>query len=459
MGRRRMSAADAVWVGGDTPTNRVVISAVLWFEGPLDVAELRTRIEERLLDRHPVFRQRVVRAHRPGALPRWVDDRDFDLDAHLRVEVLRPPGAHAELERRCSAERSEPLDPERPPWAATVYEGYRGAGSAIHVRIHHSVGDGLALMQLLITLADEFDPALVPLTDDPPAVLRRLHTVTQAAGALAGVARHPTRAPELARAAAELAGWGGRLLAPTRASRSVLHGRPGGHKRMVWTPDGLPVDALLDASHERGVTANDLLLGILAGGLHRYLVARDALVDEVLVMVPISLRPPGEPLPRHLGNRIGLLPVVLPVGVEDLEGRLRSIRERTGRLKRSPAPAVSRALIAATARVPPRVERAVHRLNQWWSTGVVTNVLGPDLRVHLTGTPLAGVIGWGGVTGTLNLGVAFVSLGGRLHIGIVADEAITPDVDRLLGHLEEEWRQVLPAPVEPAPGPLSAPAR
>ena len=36
-----------------------------------------------------------------------------------------------------------PLDRRRPPWATTVFQGYRGSGSAMHVRVHHSIGDGL----------------------------------------------------------------------------------------------------------------------------------------------------------------------------------------------------------------------------------------------------------------------------------------------------------------------------
>jgi diacylglycerol O-acyltransferase / wax synthase len=440
---RVMAPADAVWIRGDSPANQVVISAILWFDSSPDPVRLRAILEERLLERHPVFGQRVVPAHLPMTMPRWEDDPDFSIDHHLEVTTLPEPGDHAVLQQRCSEERSRPLDPERPLWLATLHQGYRGDGAALHVRIHHSLGDGLALMQLLLMLVDELDGTASPLTDPLP-----LHQVTRqmtrrALSRATHLARHPGDSTALLREVADTLAWSGRLLWPVEAPRSILQGRPQGTKRMAWSPDGLPVGVLKDTAHEHGVTVNDLLLAIMAGGLHRHLAAHDALVDEVLVVVPVNLRTPGEPLPRHLGNCIGLLPVLLPVGVEDAERRLALVHERTQRLKSSRAPVVSRALLVGTTLVTPGVERVIHRLNQRFSTGVVTNVIGPDLDLHLTGARLRGAIGWGGVTGNLNLGAGFISLGGRVFPGLVTDEAITPDPDRVLAHIEDEWTEVL----------------
>ena len=440
---RMMAPADAVWIRGDSPANQVVISAILWFDSSPDPARLRAILEERLLERHPVFGQRVVPAHLPMKMPRWEDDPDFSIDHHLEVATLPEPGDHALLQQRCSEERSRPLDPERPLWLATLHQGYRGDGAALHVRIHHSLGDGLALMQLLLMLVDELDGTASPLTDPLPLPELTRQMARRTVSRAAHLARHPGDSVDLLREVADTLAWSGRLLRPTEAPRSILQGRPGGTKRMSWSPDGLPVEILKDTAHEHGVTVNDLLLAIMAGGLHRHLVEHDALVDEVLVVVPVNLRPPGQPLPRHLGNCIGLLPVLLPVGAEDPERRLALVHERTQRLKSSRAPMVSRALLVGTTLVTPGVERAIHRLNQRYSTGVVTNVIGPDLELHLAGARVRGAIGWGGVTGNLNLGAGFISLGGRVFPGLVTDEAITPDPDGVLAHIEDEWTEVL----------------
>jgi diacylglycerol O-acyltransferase / wax synthase len=439
--RTWMSPADAAWYRGENPLNPMTISSLLWFDRPLDVDRLRQLLQERVVGPHPVFTQRVIDSHLPGMPARWESVEDFDLDDHLQVVELPPPGDHAALEAACSAERSTPLDRTGPLWHLTVYEGYRGDQSAVHARIHHSIGDGLALMQLLLGLTDE--------TTDPdagwsePEGLRHAWELARHATATgADLVRHPGRLPAVGHDVADAVRWGARLLAPTPAEHSVLQGRPSGVKHMAWDPDGMPLADLKAVGREMGATVNDLLLSVMAGGLHTYLAERDALVDDVLMMVPVNLRRPGAPLPAHLGNRIGLLPVLLPVRTPDPARRLALVQERIQRLKASPAPAVSRALLLGTSMLTPGVERAVHRLNQWFSTGVITNVPGPQVPLHMAGARLLGTVGWGGMTGHLNLSASFISLDGRVFSGLVTDEAITPDPDRLLAMVRDEWARL-----------------
>jgi diacylglycerol O-acyltransferase / wax synthase len=447
-----MSPADAVWYLGENAANPMMISSILWFDRVPDLDRFRAAIEERMLERHPVFRQRIVPSRIPGVLPRWEDVEDFDLDDHLQVWALPEPGDHATLELACSEERSTPLDRDRPLWSMSVYEGYRGSQCAIHSRIHHSIGDGLALMQLLLTLADEFEHLELPLADQTPFGREIYHLGRRAVSTATQLALHPTGMAGTLRETADAVSWGARLLAPTFAERTRLMGHPEGNKRMAWDPDGLPLAPLKAASRARGATVNDLVLTVMSGALHRYLAEYDELVDDVLVMLPINLRRPGDALPRRLGNRIGLLPVLLPVRSDDAEHRLSVVRDRMGKLKSSPAAAVSRALLLGTSLATPAVERGIHRLNQLRSTGVVTNVPGPAQPVHVGGARVLGTVGWGGMTGHLNLSAAFVSLDGRVFPGFVTDEAITPDPDRLLEHVRDEWATVVgtPAPSGPA---------
>jgi diacylglycerol O-acyltransferase / wax synthase len=436
---RMMSPADAVWYLGENAANPMMISAILWFDRPPDVVRLRAAIEDRLLERHPVFREQIVPSRVPGVLPRWEPAPDFDLDDHVRLVTLPAPGDHRALEDACSVERSTPLDRDRPLWCFTVYDGYRGDQAAIHARIHHSIGDGLALMQLLLTLADEFEEASIPVAESTPFGQEIIHLGRRAVTAATQLALHPRGMVGAVRETADAVAWGAKLLTPTFAERTRLIGHPEGRKRMAWEPDGLELEPLKDVGHDLGVTVNDLLLTIMAGGLHRYLAEYDELVDDVLVIVPINLRRPGDPLPRHLGNRIGLLPILLPVRSADVEERLHTIRARVNELKTSPAPAVSRALLLGTSLATPVVERGIHRFNQLFSTGVVTNVPGPRVPIHVAGARVLGNIGWGGMTGHLNLSAGFISLSGRVFPGLVTDEAITPDPDRLLEHLRDEW--------------------
>ncbi len=450
----RMSPADAVWYLGETPENPMMISNVLWFDRKLDVSVLRERLQQRMLDRHPVMRMKIVDSMVPGVLPRWVEDRDFDLDNHVTESTLPPPGDQASVERLFSDERSTPLNRDLPLWQIHVRHGYQGDRSIMHTRLHHSIGDGLALTQVMLSLVDEFDPGALQISDQP---------WTQKAGELLGfgremlangskLARHPLGMVDVAKDAANTASWAMKLLAPQMVDRTVLQGRPEGRKIMTWDPEGFDLDETKAAARANGVTINDLVLGSMSGALHRHLSEHDNLVDDVLVMIPINLRAPGAPLPRHLGNRIGLLPVRLPVRSPDPMERLLLLRERMEELKASPAPVVSRLLMAGTSLTTPAVEKQIHRLNQLRGTGVVTNVPGPRFPLHLGGARLAGSVGWGGMTGRLNLSACFISLGGRIFSGLVTDHAITPDPQSLLRYVQQEHRTLLDAlPVTPEP--------
>ena len=441
---RRMSPGDAVWYLGENRVNPMTISSIMWFDRPIDVELLRARFQERLLDRHPIMRQRIVASRLPGLMPLWVDDPDVDLDEHISEDPLPAPGDQAALEQWCSEERTIPLDRARPLWHVSVLQGYRGDGCAIHVRIHHSIGDGLAMMALLLTIVDEFDPLTVTVQDRSIAELvsSAFGTGTQLFAKGAHLALHPSELTDVAREGAEMAEWAGRLLAPQMVQRTVLQGTPDGTKRMAWDPEGFDLAAVKRISRANEATVNDIVMTVMSGALHRYLADRDALVEDVAMMIPVNLRRPGRPLPRNLGNRIGLLPLKLPVASDDPRARLHILQQRMQELKDSPAPVVSRMLLVTTTMFTPVIERGVHRLNQLRSTGVLTNVPGPQLPLHIGGSQLLGTIGWGGMTANLNLSAAFVSVNGRIFPGLVTDAAITPDPEQVLSHVASEFELV-----------------
>jgi diacylglycerol O-acyltransferase / wax synthase len=444
---RRMSPGDAVWYLGENAVNPMTISSIMWYDRPLDVDLLRERLHERVLEQHPVMKHRIVPSRIPGRMPRWVHDRHFDLDHHVSEDVLPPPGDQATLQEWCGDERTTPLDRRRPLWHVSVLQGYRGDGSAIHVRIHHSIGDGLAMMQLLLTLMDEYEPGAVHLSDRSWTDLAGnvLATGNELLSRSAHLAFHPTEVVELARGGVELVTWAGRLLAPQRVERSVLQGQPDGTKLMAWDPEGFPLDEVKAVARANDATVNDLVMTVMSGALHRYLAEQDRLVDDIAMMIPVNLRRPGQPLPRDLGNRIGLLPIRLPVRHPDPAERLEVLKVRIQELKDSPAPVLSRLLIVATTMFTPVVERGIHRLNQLRSTGVLTNVPGPREPLHIGGSQLLGTVGWGGMTAHLNLSAAFVSLNGRIFSGLVTDAAITPDPEHILRHLQDEYAEVVAA--------------
>src|SRR5512133_3259902 len=149
---QRMSTADAAWLHMDRPTNLMVITAVAWFEQPLDWGGVREVVSSRLVQRFPRFRQRVKESRIPLLGPSW-EETDFDLDLHLHRIALPPPGDDPALQELVTDVMARPLDRSRPLWDWYLVDGY-GSASAIVVRMHHCIADGVALARVLLSLTD-----------------------------------------------------------------------------------------------------------------------------------------------------------------------------------------------------------------------------------------------------------------------------------------------------------------
>src|SRR5439155_5844855 len=71
----------------------------------------------------PRFRQRVLFPPFSVGRPVWVDDRDFDIDFHIRKAGLPRPGTRTDLANYVQRVISRPLDRTKPLWEAYVIEG------------------------------------------------------------------------------------------------------------------------------------------------------------------------------------------------------------------------------------------------------------------------------------------------------------------------------------------------
>src|SRR6202165_3858386 len=145
----RMSGVDTAWLRMDRPTNLMMICGVLIFGERLTLARLKATLSDRFL-RFKRFRQHPVQTP-TGAY--WTDDRAFNIAAHVRRVKLRGAAGKSELETLVSDLMAIPLDPSKPMWQFHLVDGYEG-GSAVVVRIHHCYADGIALIQVMLSMTD-----------------------------------------------------------------------------------------------------------------------------------------------------------------------------------------------------------------------------------------------------------------------------------------------------------------
>ncbi len=149
-----LSHVDAAWLSMEDPTNLMMVNGILLFKGIVDFNDFVEVVRHRWL-KFDRFQQHVVypRIRRPLAGPRWELDPHFDVNAHIHRVALPAPGDYPTLQNFISDLASTPLDYTKPLWQCHVIEGYE-EGTVIMSRLHHAIADGIALMYVLLSMAD-----------------------------------------------------------------------------------------------------------------------------------------------------------------------------------------------------------------------------------------------------------------------------------------------------------------
>lgn len=459
MTRERLSNVDTVMLRVEDPVHPNMGTGVMLLGTPVDIEWLRATIRVRLL-RFDRFRQRLVQPWLPWGHLHWEDDPDFDLDYHLQQVILSPPGDQAALQELVSLLASIPLELDRPLWQMHLVETY-GQGSALICRVHHSLADGVALMHVLLSLADSDPdappPCVEPRTQQQPVPRSRRSQLTARRRAAMGLAKkslgtlaHLQRATELARRGGHaMAAVGGLLLSPPD-SDTALRGKPSVPKRAAWSAP-IPLDDVKIAGRRLGGTVNDLLLTAMAGALGRYLADRGEPLSHVDVraLIPINLRPEGTE--GDLGNRIGIVFLSLPVEIVDPIDRLNELKRRMDDHKDSLEAPVVFAAMRAFGRAPSRlVKPAVDHLCTR-ATVVVTNVKGPQQPLYLAGAPLETFMFWIPRFGGIGVGVSILSYAGNVWVGAISDEDTLSDPETIIAGLHDEFDALRACALEEPP--------
>lgn len=220
--RRRMGVQDALWLEMDRPTNLMVVDSLVWTSEPLDWDRFVAVAQERLWDRYRVFRSVAVH-HDDGWY--WEEVATDSFESHLTRVELPPPGDDRALQALVASRRTVPLDRTRPLWEIFCIDGYRG-GSAVLNRTHHSIADGIRMVQLAMSLFDATPDGEAVLAPPVPRVATRdPHPDRSVAGrAQAGVSAVADEAVHLAgRVGETIGGAVGRALGdPAAAVRGGL---------------------------------------------------------------------------------------------------------------------------------------------------------------------------------------------------------------------------------------------
>ncbi len=458
--RERMSGVDTAWLRMEHPSNLMMIVGVMIFKKKVDLKVLTTTVEQRFLP-FKRFKQKAIQDP-TGAW--WETDRKFDVTNHVKRAKLalakgnKPPGK-LELEDFVSAMASTSLDFNKPLWQFQLID-YKG-GSAIVSRIHHCYADGVALINVMMSLSGktEAESLIKPKKDAPrppgemdfwKSVTKPVANVWASAFKLTRgiveqgleIVKDPTSMREFASKGIELAEELRKIALMTPDSKTRFKGNLGRTKRVAWA-EPLSLAEVKVIGKALGCSINDVLLATAAGALRDYLARKGDATEgiELRATVPVNLRPLEKA--GELGNQFGLVFVELPVGEEDPLLRVQKVRERMQTLKGSYQPVVAFVLLNAVGLGPKILQDQISGLIGKNATAVMTNVPGPQQPLFLAGREIDEIDFWVPQSGGIGMGVSILTYNGKVQFGIVTDSGLVPDPDNIINRFADEFEKLV----------------
>jgi diacylglycerol O-acyltransferase / wax synthase len=157
--------------------------------------------------------------------------------------------------------------------------------------------------------------------------------------------------------------------------------------------------------------------------------------------VPVNLRPIEQAY--KLGNRFGLAPLVLPIGIDNPIERVFEVRARMAALKGSYQPLMAFSLLALAGLLIKPAQDAMLNLFGKKTTAVMTNVPGPKEKLKFCGATLDQTMFWVPQSGDVGLGVSILSYGGGVQFGVITDTNLCPDPEGIIEHFEPEFIKLM----------------
>ena len=421
------------------------------------------RFMESRMQLSKTMRQRLVRVPFDLDYPYWIEDKEFDLEYHVRHVALPRPGDWRQLCIQAARVFSRPLDLTRPPWEFTIVEGLDNIpgiapGSyAMVTKVHHSAIDGMSgidLIEALHTLEPDTPPPTTPDTWQGEDVPSFAHLLGKSW--LNGIA-NPVRQlevaakamPGLARTIKGLAdkdfSISGEMLAPRTRFNAVISGNRVVEGRSLPLAD---IKAIREASP--GAKVNDVFLTVIGGAMRRYLKHYGELPDKSLTaMAPISVRAKDEK--GDMGNQVAAMIAPLGTQIADPLERLDYVHSQTvnskamtdaiGARNMTEMSKVSPALFMALgAQLYSRLHLA-DRIAPPFNT-VVTNVPGPPVPIYSCGSRMESMMGLLCLTDGLGLGHVVQSYVEEATIAFTACRKLMPDPEFYAQCIEDSFTEL-----------------
>ena len=451
----RMSDSDALmWSIEKDPLLRSTIVTVSTFEGSLDHDRVRHQVD--FMSRAiPRLRQRVRANPLSIAPPRWEFDPYFDLAYHLRFVTVSEGATLHDVLSMAEPIGMQGFDRARPLWEFTVVDGLADGTSAVIIKIHHSITDGVGGMKLQLALFNLSPDDPTPELPDAPEI----HVLSQPER-VADAVSHESR-----RSAGMFADWAkrglggvlgvltdpvGALADAEELSGSVVRMiKPASPMSPLITERSLsvrfdtlqfPLAQAKGAAKASGGRLNDAFIGGLALGLRRYHEAHARNVGALRMNMPINIR--NQTIGNQAGNAFIPARVEVPLHPDDPAEIMKKVRTAVLSARDDPANDLMELLSNGLNRLPTSMTSSLFGAMLKGNDFTASNVPGAPIPIYLVGQRMLSQYAFGPNAGSA-MNFTLVSYADECFIGANIDPVAVPDPDVLMLCVQKGFDEVL----------------
>lgn len=431
--------------------------------GKLDYSELVSLVENRL-QLVPRYRQRVAEVTLGLARPVWVDDRDFDINFHVRLSALPQPGAVPQLQELIARVMSRPLDRTRPLWEMYLIEGLYGGRSAILTKTHRCLLGDPEHLELSEILCDD-DAYVAPLKEDLWMPGRPPGAKSLTAGALAEAMARPGEVfDSLLRGNGPVADlWSvadRSARAVTGAVSQMVNAAPDSPLNAVTTSSRLFAFSSLSRRDLEAVAArfecsfNDVVLAIITGVLRRWLLSVKDSVGHGATMratLPLATRDPetveGEPSGAWIVIGGTEFVTDLPIGEDAPAVRLMQVAgladrysQSTRRMSQGFRPLLPEFGLVPFADLSTRAFAGIFQRSYNVPISVSSKRIG---RKFVGGIPITGIFTIPTLATQRALGISVNEYANQVQFAFIGDRVVVGDLPAMSGYVTESLDELL----------------
>jgi WS/DGAT/MGAT family acyltransferase len=455
--KESMRKVDTAWLRMESPSNLMMITGLMFLDQLPEYELLLDMIEKNFLS-YRRFRQKAVIS---SAGTYWQDDEFFDIRGHVRRVALPGKANYAELQDFVSDLASSPLDKSKPLWQFHIVENYE-KGPVLVSRIHHCYADGIALIQVLLSMTSvdrEKSKNLSPETNNKeyhrklgmlkkvinPAK-KQFNNSLKIANQVKDIGIEALSNPSLIeKGVAEVADIAAELFNALTLSDdppTVFKSKLSVRKNVAWARS-IDLTQVKAVAYATGTTVNDVLISNLAGALREYMLKQgeDPTGITIRATVPVNLRPLEHA--KNLGNHFGLVFLKLPIFEGNPLARLQYVHEEMNELKKSKQAIVSFGLLSAIGMAPAKVQNMLLDQFSQKATTVLTNVPGPQVPLFISGAEVQKIMFWVPQNGTIGMGISILSYNGSVEFGLIVDKNLVSDPENVIEEFPNLFENLL----------------